>query len=131
MLSPLVHHATSQAPRCPYFGTSGVLRSQRVYKKRSSLKCVDCETTLPGIPLLKSSEFRRTAKRVRTVSYVVYGRGTLCHTYLLAFVNASFVLFCWKNKKASKMVLADHKKSTTKLSYNTVVYFTPYVDHRA
>lgn len=83
----------------------GALKSQRVYKTCSSVKCGDCKTALAGIPHLKSSEYKRTAKRVRTVSRV-YG-GTLCHACVRQRIVRAFLL---EEQKAVKKVLAERKK---------------------
>ena len=83
----------------------GVLKSQRLYKTSKGPKCSDCKIALPGIKHLKSSDYRRTSKRERTVTRC-YG-GSTCHKCVRQRIVRAFLL---EEQKAVKKVLAERKK---------------------
>ena len=80
----------------------GALKSQRVAKTSKGVRCMDCKQTLPGIKHLKSTAYRRTTKRERTVSRC-YG-GSACHTCVRQRIVRAFLL---EEQKAVKKVLAE------------------------
>ena len=85
----------------------GVLKSQRIRKTTAGPKCSDCRKTLPGIKHLKTTAYRRTVKRERTVSRA-YG-GSTCHACVRQRIMRAFLL---EEQKAVKKVLAE--RSTKK-----------------
>lgn len=82
----------------------GRLTSQKIKKTTNGPKCSDCKTVLAGIPHLKNSEYRRTVKRVRTVSRA-YG-GAVCHKCLKTRIVRAFLL---EEQKAVKKIVAERK----------------------
>lgn len=80
----------------------GVLKKQRLYKKTTGPKCSDCKIVLPGIKHMKSTEYRRTSARERTVSRA-YG-GSCCHKCVQQRITRAFLL---EEQKAVKKVLAE------------------------
>mmetsp|Transcript_12916 Transcript_12916/g.16918 ORF Transcript_12916/g.16918 Transcript_12916/m.16918 type:complete len:116 (+) Transcript_12916:131-478(+) len=95
-------YTTSTHKFRPVRTPGGKLVSQRIYKKASIPKCMDCKNALPGIKARKLSEMHRTKKRERTVSRA-YG-GAACHTCLKTRIIRAFLL---EEQKAVKKVLAD------------------------
>jgi large subunit ribosomal protein L34e len=79
----------------------GRLLSQRIAKTTKGPKCSDCKISLPGIKHLKSTEYRRTTKRERTVSRI-YG-GSTCHACVRQRIVRAFLL---EEQKAVKKILA-------------------------
>jgi len=80
----------------------GHLQSQRVSKRTAGPKCSDCKMTLSGIKHLKSSQYRRTTQRERTVSRA-YG-GSTCHKCVKDRIVRAFLL---EEQKAVKKLLAE------------------------
>lgn len=83
----------------------GKLKGQKIVKKSKGPKCGDCKTLLPGIKHLKSTEYRRTSKRERTVSRA-YG-GAVCHHCVRNRIVRAFLL---EEQKAVKKVLAERSQ---------------------
>ena len=83
----------------------GALKSQRVTKTTKGARCMDCKTVLPGIKHMKSTAYRRTSKRERTVSRC-YG-GSAFHACVRQRIVRAFLL---EEQKAVKKVLAERKK---------------------
>jgi large subunit ribosomal protein L34e len=82
----------------------GKLVSQRVKKTTKGPICSDCKKALAGIKHLKSTAYRRTVKRERTVSRC-YG-GSTCHACVKERIVRAFLL---EEQKAVKQVLAERK----------------------
>ena len=96
---------TRQHGMRPVRTPGGTLKSQRAYKKSKGPRCSDCKVSLPGIKHLKSSTYRRTTKRERTVSRA-YG-GATCHSCVRMRIVRAFLL---EEQKAVKKVLAERGK---------------------
>jgi large subunit ribosomal protein L34e len=97
-------YATKSNRRRPVRTPGGKLVSQRICKKTAGPKCSDCKRSLPGIAHLKSSAYRRTVKRERTVSRV-YG-GSACHACVKERITRAFLL---EEQKAVKKLMAERK----------------------
>jgi large subunit ribosomal protein L34e len=82
----------------------GKLVSQRIKKTTKGPKCSDCGIILPGIKHLRSTEYRRSNKRERTVSRC-YG-GSACGRCVKQRIVRAFLL---EEQKAVKKVLAERK----------------------
>jgi large subunit ribosomal protein L34e len=95
-------YATISNRRRPVRTPGGKLVSQRIAKKSTGPKCSDCKTSLPGIPHLKSTVYRRTVKRVRTVSRA-YG-GSCCMSCTKERIVRAFLL---EEQKAVKKLMAE------------------------
>jgi len=80
----------------------GKLKGQRVRKTTAGPVCMDCKKKLPGIKHMRSTEYRRSVKRERTVSRT-YG-GAVCHDCVKNRIVRAFLL---EEQKAVKKVLAD------------------------
>merc|ERR1712194_177611 len=80
----------------------GKLKAERTYKTSKGPKCGDCKQSLQGIKHLRSSEYRRSKQRERTVSRC-YG-GAVCHACVRTRIVRAFLL---EEQKAVKKVLAE------------------------
>jgi large subunit ribosomal protein L34e len=95
-------YATKSNRRRAVRTPGGKLTSQLICKKSTGVKCSDCKMALPGIPHLKATMYRRTVKRVRTVSRA-YG-GSACHSCVKERIMRAFLL---EEQKAVKKLMAE------------------------
>jgi len=78
-------------------------------KKTAGAKCGDCKCTLPGIPHLKSSLYRKQQKRTLTVSRA-YG-GSRCGGCVKNRIVRAFLI---EEQKIVKALLQDKAKAGNK-----------------
>lgn len=82
----------------------GKLVGQRIAKTTKGPRCSDCSNVLQGIKHMKSTLYKRSVKRERTVSRC-YG-GSTCSSCVKMRIMRAFLL---EEQKAVKKVLAERK----------------------